>query len=41
MANKLIMPVKTFHVGSNNPNNDKELNIFNHPHQLLVKLHLF
>ena len=35
------MPVKTFQVLSDNPNNDQVLHIFNHPHQLLVKLHLF
>ena len=35
------MPVKTFQVPSDNPSNDQVLNIFNHPHLLLVKLHLF
>ena len=35
------MPVKTFQVLSDNPSNDQVLHIFNHPHQLLVKLHLF
>ena len=35
------MPVKTFQVLSDNPSNDQVLDIFNHPHQLLAKLHLF
>ena len=34
------MPVKAFQVRSDNSGNDKVLNIFNHPHQLLVKLHV-
>ena len=35
------MPVKPFQVRSGNLGIDQVLNIFNHPHQLLVKLHLF
>ena len=35
------MHVKTFQVLSDNPSNDQVLHIFNHPYQLLVKLHLF
>ena len=34
------MLVKTFQVLSDNPSNVQVLYIFNHPHQLLVKLHL-
>ena len=33
------MPVKTVQVPSHNLSNDKVLNIFNHQHHLLVKLH--
>ena len=35
------MPVKTFQVLSDNPSYDQVLHIFNHPHQLLAKLHFF
>ena len=35
------MPVKTFQAQTDSPSTDKVLNTFNHPHQLLVELHLF
>ena len=36
-----MMPVKTFQIRSDDPSNYQILNIFDHPHQLLVKSHLF
>ena len=35
------MHVATFQVRGDNPSCDQVLNMSNHPHQLMIKLHLF